>query len=1236
MKVIGKSGLLVSMALLFSWGCSSVQSTSSSQTTLDLQGEWSFALDRDDVGIAEQWFDRRLPDSIHLPGSLQMQGYGDVPSTNTQWLGTLYDNYWYLRAPYKKYAAPDNFKIPYWLQPERHYVGAAWYSRSFEIPEDWNGKHIRLFLERVHWSSTVWIDGEKIGFDDCLSAPHLYELGMLEPGRHTISIRIDNRMLKTIRADAHSITDSTQTDWNGIVGRIELQSTTPVYIADAKVFSDIDAKTVTFKVKVGNITGKTGSGMLAVGGIEKPVSWTADGAQTEITVPLPRDTPLWDEFTPVLHLFELKLTGTRAEDKKDLRVGLRKPESRDARFYMNGRRVFFRGTHEGCTFPMTGYPPTDVESWRKIFRTVKAYGLNHVRFHSWCPPEAAFTAADELGIYLQPECSNWGQYGSEKEELLEWLERETQKLIDAYGNHPSFVLFSTGNEPAGSWQEPLLDWTRRWKEKDNRFLYASQTGRYFGNRPGPVSDIDYLVAIRIGTYRFRGDQGWHGRDFRASLDGVNYPVISHETGQWCAFPDFSEIKEYTGFLKAKNFEIFRNSLQEHGMLDMAHDFLMASGKFQLECYKQEIEAQLRTPGMGGFQLLDLHDYPGQGTALVGLLNVFWESKGYVTPKEFRHFCNATVPLARMTKNIYRTNETLEVPLEVAHFGAEPLLGANTIWVIADAEGNRVKTGIYKPRDIPIGNGTSLGNLSIDLSTFVPNRKYTLTVSFLGPIDALNRWEFWVYPAEDVAVPEGEVVVTRSFDEALSTLKAGGKVLWMPNYSELSWDCPPVGRLPIFWSRLMGPKWERFLGIWCDPEHPALAGFTTDYYCDWQWQDVIIPYFRAINLDHLPGELKPIVQVIDDWNRNYKLAAVFECRVGEGRLLVCGPDLESDLPERPVARQLRNSLLDYMNSEQFNPSVAVTTDQLKTVFFDNRIMRKLGARAAASSETQKREVDNLIDGNPNSYWLSAFSQGHPHEVTISFSKPVPFSGLILMNRQDQRAHEGDIRGYEILVSEDDESWMTIASGALESTFDPQRIEFGKSVTASQLKLRALSGFGEDAIAALAEIAVLYEGPKLDVMLDDAGPYKKVVSATKEMDEDIEYVNKFIERIVASGEKTPAVNVQDGDSSSCWSADIQDGEAWITLKLNRPVNLIGISYLPRQGDDVGRIKEYVVEVSADGENWTQAARGAFEPGAGQQSVDFEKPVGGSALRLRAFSSQDGSPTASAAEIDIQTMD
>ncbi len=1122
------------------------------------------------------------------------------------------------------------------LQAARHYTGTAWYSRTFEIPPDWSGRRIVLFLERAHWSSTVWLDGEKIGYDDCLSAPHVYELGMLEPGEHALSIRIDNRILQSVRADAHSVTDSTQSNWNGIIGKVELRATSPVYLEDVKVFTDIDAKTATFKTKIGNIAGQSGNGVLSAGNVEQDIEWTAEGAVAKLTVQLPEDAQLWDEFTPTLYPFTVTLSGDNADDSKEFNVGLRKVEKRGTRFFVNNRQAYFRGTLENCVFPSTGYPSVDIDEWRRIFKTCKEYGLNHIRFHSYTPPEVAFDAADEIGIYLQPECSNWGQFAGDKENFMAWLERETERLIDTYGNHPSFMLFATGNEPGGSWQEPTLDWCRRWKEKDPRFLYASQSGRFFGSRPGPVPHIDFLDTIYIGRYAFRGETGWHGRDFNASLDGVDYPVISHETGQFCAFPDFSEIDKHSGAFRAKNFEIFKEELEEKGMLHRAEAFLKSSGKFQVECYKQDVEALLRTKNMGGFQLLGLYDYPGQGTALVGPLNVFWENKGYVTPETWRRFCNVTVPLARLSKYVYTNDETLSVPFEVAHFGVDALKSVQPRWSITDAAGNQMAGGELPVCDVPVGNGTSLGELSVDLSALPADKKYILTLSIDG-VNAINDWEFWLYAAEPQDVSDEGITIARTMEEALPVLTAGGKVLLMPRYSELAWECPPIGTLPIFWCRLMGPSWERFLGLDCDIGHAALNGFVTDAHYDWQWETVFAPGTRAINLDSLPQGLEPVVQVIDDWNRNYKLAALFECRVGTGRLMMSAADLVNNIESRPAARQLRNSLMVYMQSDAFNPGVDVRAEALAGLFFDNRIMRKLGAKAVASSESHRCDVANVVDGNPNTYWLSSFDAGgFPHEVTVSFDNPVEFSGLILMNRQDQRAHEGDIRKYDIQISGDGKSWASVKTGKLESTFEPQRIEFGETIMAAQFKVVALAGFGKDTVSSFSNVAVIYEGPELDVELEESGPYRKVASATEEMNEGLTFINVFVEAVTASSEKQSAENVQDGDWNSYWCGEMADGEAWIKIDLNRSASISGITYLPRKDEEAGRIKKYVIEVSSDGERWLEAARGEFAPGSGQQAVEFDHPAGGSTLRMRVLSTHDEAVVACAAEIDVQVMD
>lgn len=1069
---------------------------------IDLKGTWALALDRDDVGVDEEWFAQELSDPIQLPGALRDSGYGDEITAETEWMSGLHDSHWHLRKEFKKYAEPGNVKVPFWLQPHRKYTGVAWYQRDIMIPESWQGRRAVVSFERAHWSSALWVNDRLIGVSDSLGTPHVYDLGVLEPGLYTLSVRVDNRYLVNIRKDAHSITDSTQTNWHGLVGDLTLRSTTPVWIDDARVYTDIERKSARIEVTLGNITGRPGQGTLSAAGKSMPVQWDIGGGSVRMEVSFGDDAGLWDEFGPTLHYVTLKLSGDQADNERELAVGLRRIESRDTAFYINGRKTFFRGTHEGCTFPLTGYPPTDVESWRKVFGVVKDYGLNHVRFHSWCPPEAAFVAADEMGVYLQPESSNWGQYSSRDDGMKEFLYRETEQIVRAYGNHPSFVMLSSGNEPAGPWQQVLTPWLIEWKEKDNRRIYASQTGRYYGERPGPVDDIDYLIAIRIGSYRFRGDSGWFGRDFRASLEGTNYPVISHETGQWCAYPDLSEIDRYTGALKARNYEIVRESLAERGMLHQARDFLMASGRFQVACYKQEIEGLLRTPGMGGFQLLDLHDFPGQGTAVVGPLNVFWESKGYITPEEFRRFCDVTVPLARMDRLVYTTDDDLNVDFEIAHFGQAPLEEAVPVFRIVDAKDKMLVSGEFAAMTVPLATAVGIQSLSMNLSTFEAPQKYRLVLGLKGMESVENDWEFWVYPGAVSTEAPADVLVTRSFAEAEARLAAGGKVFFLPAYDQLSWDSPPVGRLPIFWNRLMGPGWDRFLGLLCDPNHPALAEFATDFHYDWQWQDVTQPGCRAVNMDRLPRDLQPIVQVIDDWNRNYRLGLVFECRVGSGKLMVCSADLASDLDKRPVARQLRHSLLEYMSSEKFDPVVEVTPAAIRRFLFDNRTMSKLGAVAKANSESPGNPAANAIDGNPNTYWLAGGGRDrrtrHPYELTIDFADRVPMNGLLCMARQNHRAHEGDIREYVIEVSDDGEPWREVMRGELESTFEPQTIWFARIVEARHLRLRALSGFGDDMACSLAELAVLHETPDDASAVGDAAPYRSVETATEEIE------------------------------------------------------------------------------------------------------------------------------------------
>jgi len=902
-----------------------------------LAGSWRFALDRDDAGVKAGWFARPLDATtrIALPGILQAQGYGDDVTVDTQWVAALpRDMAWYKLPQYAAYTKPGHVLVPYLSQPVKHYLGVAWYQRDVVVPAGWKGKRVVLHLERTRWQTTVYVDEKEMGSCHSLVAPHEYDLGMLGVGRHRVTVRIDNRMILPYRPDGHSVSDAEAGTWNGIIGRIELRATSPVWIEDAQVFPDLQTESARIEVRVGNATGKVGTGTLAVRGTTVPVSWDASGGDGVISVPL-LDAERWSEFSPVLQRVTVRLrgdgAGAGADDARELVFGMREIKADGKRMLLNGEPFNFRATHDGGGFPLTGHPAMDVAAWKRIISTCKEWGLNGMRFHSWCPPDAAFTAADELGFYMQPECGMWNSFDTEGK-MMAVLQDETARLLKAYGNHPSFVLLNATNEPAGHYQEQMPAWDKRWREADPRRLYADGTGRPSLPAAGQPYPADYIVSLRNG----RGPSGYFGGDYEASMRETPVPCVGHEVGQWCAYPDFDVMKKFTGYLKPGNYEIMRDSAEAHGLLKKNKALAHASGRFQVACYKEELEAMERTPSYSGFALLDLHDYLGQGGALIGVLDAFWETKSYVTAAEFRQFNSETVPLARLKERVYTTADTLTADVEVAHFGATALTHARSGWRIVDGEGKVVAKGEFAARNVAKGKGTRLGRVSAGLGKMAAPATYKLVVELDGGTGMkvpgfVNEWKFWVYPAVVEEVAADGVLVTSAWPEAEAKLAGGGRVLFVPGAADLDSTNPKMSTVPIFWNRLMNPNGAWMLGMWVDAGHGALKGFPTEANCDWHWID-LAGSARALSMDALPKGLEPIVQPIDDWNRNWKLGLMYECRVGEGRLMVCSVDLHQ---ARPGAAALRRSVMEYMAGERFKPAVQVAAVELRGQWMTQR-------------------------------------------------------------------------------------------------------------------------------------------------------------------------------------------------------------------------------------------------------------------------------------------------------------
>lgn len=912
------------------------------QEYIDLSGKWSFQLDKDNKGITEKWYQHSLNDYINLPGSLPEKLKGDRPTLKTQWTGSLYDSSFYYNPELEMFRRTENLKLPFFLTPVRRYVGAAWYKREINIPADWKGKRIILFLERPHIETTVWINNQCLGSQNSLSTPHEYDITpAIRPGKSTLTLRIDNddRCAK-VGQNSHSITDHTQGNWNGVVGRIYLYALPETHFKDIQVFPEPDKQRARVRMIVQGSKGRLKLSLKAqsfncetahsVPEIIQTFQKTKSRDTLEMILPMGKDVQLWDEFHPALYKLTATLTQGNTTDQRDVEFGMRTFTIQGRWFYVNGRKTMLRGTVENCDFPLTGYPPMDVESWERVFRICRNYGLNHMRFHSYCPPEAAFKAADRVGFYLQPEGPSWPNHDvrlGQGQDIDHYLLEETIKMDQWYGNHASFCMLACGNEPSGNWVPWVSRFVDYWKAHDTRRVY---TGASVGGGWAWQPKSQYHVKAGVRGLEWNKKRPETLTDFRERIDTVKQPFVSHETGQWCVFPNFNEIKKYTGVNKAGNLEIFRYLLDAHGMKDMGHDFMMASGKLQALCYKHEIERTLRTPDYAGFQLLALNDYSGQGTALVGILDVFFEEKGYINAAQWKRFCAPIVPLMRTEKFVYTTNETFHGSVEVSHFGEKPLKSAKVIYRIADSYGKVYAHGILGQYDIPIGNLNAVGEINFPLKDIPHATKLNVEVRIEGT-EAVNDWDFWVYP-ENVHLEKGDVYQTDSLDrQAVEILKHGGKVLITAG-RKVTYGKEVVQYFtPVFWNT----SWFKMrpphtTGMLTNPHHPIFKEFPTDFHSDLQWWELLnrTPVMQFTDFEE---SFQPLVQSIDTWFISRKIGVLFEANVLNGKLIMTTLDLDSNPEKRIVARQLKKSILDYMNSDRFHPEYNVNLDLIQELF-----------------------------------------------------------------------------------------------------------------------------------------------------------------------------------------------------------------------------------------------------------------------------------------------------------------
>lgn len=850
---------------------------------IDLSGQWQVKLDAE----KQETMPQAYPETMMLPGTTSVAGLGmPNPAKET---GCLTDAY--------------------------RFEGAVWFMRTFTAG-DWTGEQTMLTLERTR-KTTVYLDGRPIGHQESLCTPHRYFLPPVHAGEHTLVIRVDNTDYPT--RGGHLTSPDTQSNWNGITGEISL-TVAHTLLTDLTVRPDLRRGCLRVH---GHIIGAPDgvAGIVLPGQMEHLLPYRRGVLAGEC--PLKGNEAFWDEAHPEIHTISIDLDG----DVYETTFGLRDVRTLGRRLLINGRETFLRGKVDNLLYPKTGYTPTDVASWMTILGIAKEYGINHYRYHTACPPDAAFTAADLLGVYMAPELPFWGTVAEEGEEGYDERERdflfqEGFRILREYGHHPSFLWLSLGNELWGS-KDVLNRMMRAYREADDTKLYSSGANNY-QFVPDVLDEENVFVGVRLGRERLiRGSYAMCdapqgivqttapesvsnydasivpetlGQSGEAGKVQIQYgtgvkevdaqsadalipdvPVISHEVGQYVFYPDFSEISHYTGPLKPRNIEAMRENLERAGLYGEHEAFFRQTGHLAVDCYKREIETLLRSREVSGFQLLDLQDYTGQGTALVGVLNAMMENKGLISAEEWREFCAGTVVLGEFASFTGMMGEDIRFDVQISECDPEK---QHTCIRCTLMDGERE---LYACDVTP---GARQGRLTDAVSVTFPAECYRdamqeritgLTVVLTLEDGTRNHYPIWLIPPIDIRITregiekDGRMVTFVSAEE-----KADGAAIVVPSAEgQLPAEyCTDFWCYPMFRSisESMGkPVPVGTMGLSIDTASPLLKRFAQEDYTTPVWYAIL----QTAYVQRLPADIRPAVQMIDNTERCARLGILYQ-------------------------------------------------------------------------------------------------------------------------------------------------------------------------------------------------------------------------------------------------------------------------------------------------------------------------------------------------------------------------
>jgi hypothetical protein len=876
---------------------------------IDLSGKW-------DVSGAN------LSGTVHLPGTLADAGLG-IRQTPAHF------------ARYTERTSKTS------LARRFKYHGKATYSRTVTLSQDDVSTPLELSLERVMWTSRLKIDGREFGFRDSLSVPHVFKIPAhsLTAGVHRIEIEIDNSRQYGVALKAHGYGEWMQSVWHGAIGKIELRADHP--LSAARVFADYPAgRRVRFELPADFVADNRTivSDTLKFTGFETAPSPYAPG-RVLVTAKLSDEPQPWDEFNPRLYTVEFRAKGF----VKKIRFGFRTPGRKGNRLMLNGRALFVRADIDNCHFPLTGYPSMTKREWVRFFTIQRNNGMNAIQLHTWTPPAAAFEAADELGMMIFCELAYWNEHGVRSSfagcgnaKLDSWLRREIKAVSDAYGNHPSFVATTFGNELGYCNFAALDQWMREQKKYDPRQLTMCSTAR----KVAPSDDFMVTHAypgLGMTRGKFGGGADY---DYEKVYSRAPIPVIAHEIGQWPVYPVWDEqIPKFNGLLVPCRWHPMRAMAVFNNTFRFAREFHSASMQTSRHLYKLETEGFLRTPSCDGITFLSMRDYPGQGEALVGWYDAFFDAKpalGEVPP--FSVLMRTIPCLARFPKFLWTSNETFKAELLVRNETAADLpQGTRWRWSLGPHGG-----WVSAAKPIRAGELAKVGDISVPLDSFAVPCRAELTFGD-------NAWRLYVLPRLPVGEkPPPGVLVTSDPAAAVKELAAGGRVV----YTGRSGKSGITTFLPIYWSTGLFATHQKHIGFGAvnDADHPMLQSTGCDYWMDEFWRKLFTD--RRTNamshrLENLPPDFRPLITVVPDLHHSYFISPFFELKVGKGRLIVCGLNLSANCT---AARLFRNRLWAYVDSADFNPKWEVDAAWFTETFLSAGKKKDPPARVRLDADT----------------------------------------------------------------------------------------------------------------------------------------------------------------------------------------------------------------------------------------------------------------------------------------------